>query len=65
MQTASTGHIKELSADAFNPAIAARLIEPLGVWRRYTPELGALMKAELDPKSIVDTRYATLMPEAK
>lgn len=24
-----------------------------------------LMKAELDPKTIVDTRYATLMPESR
>ena len=26
---------------------AARLVEPLGGWRRYTPELGTLMKAQL------------------
>jgi aminopeptidase N len=26
---------------------AARLVDPLGAWRRYTPELGALMKKEL------------------
>ncbi len=36
-----------LMVDAFNPMTAARLIEPLGGWRRYTPELGALMRAEL------------------
>jgi aminopeptidase N len=36
-----------LETDAFNPMIAARLIEPLGGWRRYRPELGALMRAEL------------------
>ena len=27
---------------------AARLVEPLGGWRRYKPELGKLMKAELE-----------------
>ena len=27
---------------------AARLVEPLGGWRRYKPELGALMKQELE-----------------
>jgi aminopeptidase N len=37
-----------LSVDGFNPSIAARLVEPLGGWRRYSPELAALMKAELD-----------------
>ncbi|MFL5295277.1 MAG: aminopeptidase N [Phenylobacterium sp.] len=36
-----------LAVDGFNPMTAARLVEPLGGWRRYTPELGALMKAEL------------------
>jgi aminopeptidase N len=36
-----------IETDAFNPNIAARMVEPLGGWRRYTPELGALMKAEL------------------
>ena len=34
-----------LAVDGFNPMTAARLVEPLGGWRRYTPELGALMKA--------------------
>ncbi|HWA62141.1 MAG TPA: aminopeptidase N [Caulobacteraceae bacterium] len=37
-----------LMVDAFNPNVAARLIEPLGAWARYTPELGALMRAELE-----------------
>jgi aminopeptidase N len=37
-----------LAVDRFNPMIAARLVDPLGGWRRYTPELGALMKAELE-----------------
>jgi aminopeptidase N len=36
-----------LATDGFNPMTAARLVEPLGGWRRYKPELGALMKAEL------------------
>ena len=36
-----------LATDRFNPNVAARLVDPLGGWRRYTPELGALMQAEL------------------
>jgi len=36
-----------LATDGFNPMTAARLVEPLGGWRRYRPELGALMKGEL------------------
>ena len=35
-------------ADGFNPNVAARLVEPLGQWTRYAPELGALMRAELE-----------------
>ena len=37
-----------LAVDSFNPMTAARLVEPLGGWRRYSPELGALMKAALE-----------------
>ena len=37
-----------LATDGFNPMTAARLVEPLGGWRRYTPQLGTLMKAELE-----------------
>jgi aminopeptidase N len=37
-----------LATDGFNPMTAARLVEPLGGWRRYKPELGALMKAQLE-----------------
>jgi aminopeptidase N len=37
-----------LATDGFNPNIAARLMEPLGQWARYRPELGALMRAELE-----------------
>jgi aminopeptidase N len=37
-----------LAVDAFNPTVAARLMEPLGQWNRYKPELGALMRAELE-----------------
>jgi aminopeptidase N len=36
-----------IAVDGFNPMTAARLVDPLGGWRRYTPELGAMMKAEL------------------
>ena len=37
-----------LMVDTFNPNVAARLVEPLGSWARYAPELGALMRAELE-----------------
>ena len=37
-----------LAVDGYNPMTAARLVDPLGGWRRYTPELAALMKAELE-----------------
>jgi aminopeptidase N len=37
-----------LAVDAFNPMTAARMIEPLGGWRRYKPELGALMREQLE-----------------
>ncbi|QUD86118.1 aminopeptidase N [Phenylobacterium montanum] len=37
-----------LAVDGFNPMTAARLVEPLGGWRRYRPELGALMRAQLE-----------------
>ncbi len=36
-----------LMADGFNPMTAARLLEPLGQWRRYRPELGGLMRDEV------------------
>ncbi|MDP3853374.1 aminopeptidase N [Phenylobacterium sp.] len=36
-----------LAVDGFNPMTAARLVDPLGGWRRYRPELGALMRREL------------------
>jgi len=37
-----------LMVDTFNPSVAARLVEPLGAWARYAPDLGALMRAELE-----------------
>ncbi|ATQ42168.1 aminopeptidase N [Caulobacter mirabilis] len=37
-----------IATDAVNPMTAARLVETLGGWRRYTPQLGALMKAQLE-----------------
>jgi aminopeptidase N len=37
-----------LAVDGFNPSTAARLLEPLGQWARYKPELGQLMRAELE-----------------
>jgi aminopeptidase N len=37
-----------LAVDRYNPMTAARLVDPLDGWRRYKPELGGLMKAELE-----------------
>jgi aminopeptidase N len=37
-----------LMVDGFNPMTAARLVEPLGAWRRFKPELGALMLQALE-----------------
>ncbi|WP_137803475.1 aminopeptidase N [Caulobacter sp. 3R27C2-B] len=37
-----------LKVDAFNPMTAARLVEPIGGWRRYKPELGGLMRTQLE-----------------
>ena len=37
-----------LAIDGFNPMIAARLLEPLGGWRRYRPDLADLMRAQLE-----------------
>jgi len=37
-----------LAVDGFNPMVAARLVDALGGWRRYVPELGGLMRAELE-----------------
>jgi aminopeptidase N len=36
-----------LAVDVFNPMTAARLVEPLGSWARYTPGLGELMREQL------------------
>ena len=43
-----------LLVDAFNPMTAARLIEPLGAWRRYEPARAALMREQL--QRIADTQ---------
>ncbi|NIJ34643.1 aminopeptidase N [Sphingomonas oligoaromativorans] len=37
-----------LAADKLNPQSAARLVPPLGRWRRFEPRRSALMKAELE-----------------
>ena len=37
-----------LAVDKFNPMTAARLIEPLGGWRRYEVDLGVKMRAQLE-----------------
>ncbi len=37
-----------LAADRINPQTAAKLIPPLGRWRRFEPGRAALMKAELE-----------------
>jgi aminopeptidase N len=36
-----------LAVDGFNPMTAARLVEPLGAWRRYAPALGEKMREAL------------------
>lgn len=43
-----------IAVDRFNPMTAARLVDPLDGWRRYKPELGALMKAELERIAAVE-----------
>jgi aminopeptidase N len=43
-----------LLVDGFNPMTAARLIEPLGAWRRYEPGRAALMREQL--QRIADTQ---------
>ena len=45
-----------LATDTFNPNIAARLLEPLGQWARYAPELGEKMRAELERNLIIARR---------
>lgn len=37
-----------LRADTINPQTAARLLPPLGKWRRFDEERGAMMRAELE-----------------
>ncbi|NNC73258.1 MAG: aminopeptidase N [Sphingomonadaceae bacterium] len=37
-----------LKTDAINPQTAARLLPPLGRWRRFDEERGAMMRAELE-----------------
>lgn len=41
-----------LATDAFNPMTAARLLDPLGGWRRYRPDLAQKMRDQL--QRIVD-----------
>jgi len=36
-----------IATDGFNPMVAARMVEPLGGWRRYREDLGLLMRGEL------------------
>ena len=37
-----------LAADRLNPQVAARLLPPLGRWRRFEEQRAALMRAELE-----------------
>ena len=52
-----------LMIDTYNPSVASRLVEPLASWRRYVPELGALIRAQLEPdrrgRSPVEERART------
>ncbi|HTK36591.1 MAG TPA: aminopeptidase N [Caulobacteraceae bacterium] len=44
-----------LAIDPFNPSVAARLLEPLGGWRRYRADLAERMRAELARVAAVPT----------
>ena len=37
-----------IEVDAINPQVAARLVPPLGRWRRFVAPYGELMRAELE-----------------
>jgi aminopeptidase N len=37
-----------IEVDAINPPVAARLVPPLGRWRRFVAPYGALMRGELE-----------------
>ena len=37
-----------ITLDRFNPTTAARLVQPLGAWRRYDPARQALMRGQLE-----------------
>ncbi|MFN2473605.1 MAG: aminopeptidase N [Sphingomicrobium sp.] len=37
-----------IAQDGINPQVAARLVPPLGRWRRFEPKRAALMRAELE-----------------
>ena len=37
-----------IKVDAINPQTAARLLPPLGRWRRFDVSRGAMMRAELE-----------------
>lgn len=37
-----------LDADKINPQVAARMVPPLGRWRRYEPKRSAMMRTELE-----------------
>jgi aminopeptidase N len=37
-----------IAVDRFNPMTAARLVDPLGGWKRLRPELGKLMREQLE-----------------
>lgn len=37
-----------LATDPLNPSVAARLVEPLGAWKRYRPDLATLMRKQIE-----------------
>jgi len=43
-----------IATDKVNPMTAARLVEPLGGWRRYREDLGGLMRAQLQRIAAVE-----------
>lgn len=43
-----------IAADKLNPQVAARLVPPLGRWRRFVPDRAKLMRAQLERIAATD-----------
>ncbi|HEY7900321.1 MAG TPA: DUF3458 domain-containing protein, partial [Caulobacteraceae bacterium] len=56
-----------IATDAFNPSVAARLVEPLCQWPRFRADLASLMRAELQriaASGSISTNLAELVEKA-